>query len=314
MATSPHSTTFYVYALARPNGTPFYIGKGTKRRVFAHENEAKSGHECHKCRVIRKVWREGGDIQRYILFTTSDEQDAFSYETEMIALHGRENLTNKTDGGEGVHGLIVLPETVVKRSEGMKRAWRRPGYHERVSAAIRAAKAMPEVKAHARAIGQSLLSTPEQRKAKSEQMLRVWNDPEWRARQLGRLAKANADPNRRRKISDAGKGRSLSAETRAKISAAHMGSKHNVPEETRRRFSEALRGNKLSVGRLPSEETRTKMSAAKARTYLVVLPSGKQITIPHLKTFCRDHELNYGSFKGYIKEGKTYKGYFATML
>lgn len=32
---------YYVYMLARPNGTPFYVGKGTGTRVFGHELEAK---------------------------------------------------------------------------------------------------------------------------------------------------------------------------------------------------------------------------------------------------------------------------------
>lgn len=99
---------FYVYALARPvrikrqlEWRVFYVGKGKGRRVFDHENEAKSGHQCHKCNIIRKVWREGGEIQRYVLLTTENEQEAFDYERELIAFHGRENLCNHTDGGEG---------------------------------------------------------------------------------------------------------------------------------------------------------------------------------------------------------------------
>lgn len=102
---------FYVYALARPvkikrhiEWRIFYIGKGMRNRVFDHDNEARRGCGCHKCNVIRKVWREGGEIQRYILLTTDNEQEAFTYEKEMIAMHGRENLTNLTDGGEGTTG------------------------------------------------------------------------------------------------------------------------------------------------------------------------------------------------------------------
>jgi hypothetical protein len=99
---------YYVYALARPikvrrsvDWRIFYIGKGKDNRVFGHEKEARSGHHCHKCNVIRKVWRGGDEIQRYILLTTESEQEALAYEREMIALHGRENLTNLIDGGEG---------------------------------------------------------------------------------------------------------------------------------------------------------------------------------------------------------------------
>jgi hypothetical protein len=100
----PHDTTFYVYLLCRPNGKPFYVGKGKGIRIFRHDDEARRGHECHKCNVIRKIWRNGGQVIRYTIFTTDDESAAFAYEREMIALYGRKNLTNLTDGGDGVSG------------------------------------------------------------------------------------------------------------------------------------------------------------------------------------------------------------------
>jgi hypothetical protein len=34
----------YVYVLCRPDRTPFYVGKGVHRRVFAHEAEARQNH------------------------------------------------------------------------------------------------------------------------------------------------------------------------------------------------------------------------------------------------------------------------------
>jgi hypothetical protein len=93
---------FYVYVLARPNGKPFYVGKGQGRRVYDHEREARNGHQCHKCNVIRKIWRKGGEVQRYTVFTTDDERAALDYEVSMIALYGRRTLCNLTDGGDGV--------------------------------------------------------------------------------------------------------------------------------------------------------------------------------------------------------------------
>jgi hypothetical protein len=93
---------FYVYVLVRPNGVPFYVGKGKDKRIFDHDKEARSGHKCYKCNVIRKIWKQGGEVQRYIVFTTIDESEAYAYERELISLHGRHNLTNLTDGGEGL--------------------------------------------------------------------------------------------------------------------------------------------------------------------------------------------------------------------
>lgn len=112
----PH---FYVYVLARPNGKPFYVGKGVGRRVYRHEEEARSGCPCHKCSVIRKIWKQGGEVQRYTVFTTDNEQEAFAYEIELIALYGRGNLTNHTDGGEGASN--PSPEYRQKLSEAQKR-------------------------------------------------------------------------------------------------------------------------------------------------------------------------------------------------
>lgn len=100
------STTYYVYILCRPNGKPFYVGKGKGNRVYDHDAEARKGHRCHKCNTIRKVWKQGGTIQRYIVFTTDDEQEAYQEEKRLIASYGRKNLTNGTDGGEGQAGRV----------------------------------------------------------------------------------------------------------------------------------------------------------------------------------------------------------------
>jgi len=85
---------FYIYVLARPNGKAFYVGKGKGRRTFKHEEEARQGCPCHKCNIIRKVWRGGGQVLRYIVFTTDNEIEAYAYEVETIALYGLANLSN----------------------------------------------------------------------------------------------------------------------------------------------------------------------------------------------------------------------------
>lgn len=59
---------FYVYLLCRPDGRPFYVGKGSNRRVFEHEAEALRNHPIgesnpFKCNVIRKIVRDGGTIR-----------------------------------------------------------------------------------------------------------------------------------------------------------------------------------------------------------------------------------------------------------
>jgi hypothetical protein len=92
---------YYVYVLARPDGRVFYVGKGKGRRIWDHDKEARKGHQCHKCNIIRKIWRQGGEVQRYTVLVTASEQEALDYECELIAQYGRKNLSNLTDGGEG---------------------------------------------------------------------------------------------------------------------------------------------------------------------------------------------------------------------
>lgn len=51
----------YVYILRRPDGRPFYVGKGYGPRVFQHENEARHPNNrlsnAYKLNVIRSIWK-----------------------------------------------------------------------------------------------------------------------------------------------------------------------------------------------------------------------------------------------------------------
>jgi len=97
---TPHS--YYVYVLAYPDdyyyddlrGTVFYIGKGSGKRIDAHEAEAKTGCRCEKCRTIRDIWMNGGQVQRTILYRTNDNDDALTYEKQCIVRYQGPYLTN----------------------------------------------------------------------------------------------------------------------------------------------------------------------------------------------------------------------------
>jgi hypothetical protein len=91
----------YVYTLAYPDGTVFYVGKGSGYRIDMHEYEAKQGKKSYKCNVIRQIWRDGGQVVKTKVQENMEEQAAFSLEIDLIRMYGREHLTNVKSGGEG---------------------------------------------------------------------------------------------------------------------------------------------------------------------------------------------------------------------
>jgi hypothetical protein len=102
---------YYTYAYLREDRTPYYIGKGNGRRLYIkHNKEIRPPKD--KSRIIY--------LKQNLL-----EEDAFKHEIYMIDVFGRKDLgtgilRNRTNGGEGVSGLVTSEETRRKRSERMR--------------------------------------------------------------------------------------------------------------------------------------------------------------------------------------------------
>ena len=97
--------TFYVYAYLRHDGSPYYIGKGSDKRVFT-----KGKGEVHPPKD-----------RNYIVIAENNLTDvgALAIERRLIRWYGRKDngtgiLRNKTDGGDGAAGIV--------RSEEFRRA------------------------------------------------------------------------------------------------------------------------------------------------------------------------------------------------
>lgn len=98
---------FYVYVLHKPDGTPFYVGKGVGLRALQHVSEARNRLRLtHKLNTIRAIERRGGRVFYTVAGAFEDEAEAHRHEMQLIRQIGRYDLgagplTNQTDGGEG---------------------------------------------------------------------------------------------------------------------------------------------------------------------------------------------------------------------
>lgn len=91
---------------------PFYVGKGTRHRAYAHLRDArKDKYQQYKHRVIRSIWSKGSTPEVKITKSRVDEYMALAFEIDLIAGIGRKDqklgpLANLTDGGDGASGGI----------------------------------------------------------------------------------------------------------------------------------------------------------------------------------------------------------------
>ena len=96
---------YYVYAYLRKDGTPYYIGKGSKNRAFDQHRRNNSGIQLpsNRDRIV-------------FLEKNLTEIGALAIERRYIQWYGRKDLgtgilRNMTNGGEGVVGMSQLTRT-----------------------------------------------------------------------------------------------------------------------------------------------------------------------------------------------------------
>lgn len=98
---------FYVYEHWRPDtGACFYVGKGKKNRAWA-----MAGRSLKHRAVVSKLVAAGlvPDVRIVARDLTNDQ--AIAIEVATIKKYGRKNLCNLTDGGEGCLGWVPSEET-----------------------------------------------------------------------------------------------------------------------------------------------------------------------------------------------------------
>jgi hypothetical protein len=216
---------FYTYAYLREDGTPYYIGKGTGKRLYTkYKGEAKLPKD--KCRIV-------------FLKQNITEEEAFKHEIYMISIFGRKDLgtgilRNRTDGGEGPSGAIRSEESKRKLSKA-NTGKNHPQYGKMRS---------EETKRKLSEAHKGKTFSEEYRKKLSESGKGRTHSEETK-RKISEAKKGENHPlygkshseEHRRKIGEAHKGRLLSEEHIKKISEAHEGKLHL--EETKRKMREA---------------------------------------------------------------------------
>lgn len=96
---------FYVYVhFRKDDGLPFYVGKGCDKRAWRVD-----GRNEHWNRIVSKH-----GLRVEIFKSLLSENEAFELEKSLILALGRGFLCNHTNGGEGVSGRIISPESRAK--------------------------------------------------------------------------------------------------------------------------------------------------------------------------------------------------------
>jgi hypothetical protein len=109
----------YVYLLLDPRSSPprpFYVGKGTGNRVFAHAHDAlTSPVNSDKLETIRAIHGEGRRVVVQIVRHGLDDATAFAVEAACIDLvreHVNADAGNVVAGSGHEYGLVELDELV----------------------------------------------------------------------------------------------------------------------------------------------------------------------------------------------------------
>jgi hypothetical protein len=230
---------FYVYILSRPDGRPFYVGMGTGKRMYWHEQNAYR-ERSYKASIIRSILANGGAVGYRIVETFPTVSEALALEIELILAIGRRDLrtgplSNLTAGGEGVINL----------SEALRAKHR---------AETKRAMASPEMREQCRAHMRKLRTDPVWVAARNAEIKAFWQNEQNRASQSKRVKARFADPDERRKSGDLIRAALNNPTSRAKMRAAKLGKKQS-PEVI------ARRAQSLSKPRVPG--TGARISAGK---------------------------------------------------
>ena len=213
---------FCTYVHLRPDGSPFYVGKGTLVRAICKKRRANPHHQ----NIVAKHGLK--NIHVRIVKRNLTEREAFDHEKEIIAcLRAFDyRLCNLTDGGEGASGWIA-PESTRAKMRATRKG--RPGTPHTVETRQRLS-ILARLRAHPKHTAETIQKISVSHKGKKF-------SEEHRAN-LAKAA-ANRSDEWRAKMRASKTGMVYSPETRERMRIAHTAKWHT--EETKKQMSESAK-------------------------------------------------------------------------
>ena len=112
---------YYVYGLIDPRTKQiFYIGKGTKNRVFEHEKESLGtpNSEKLKLKTIADIKDAGLEVEKIIINSNLTEEEAFAAEASLINAFNYVSDAGLTNIVTGHHSAEALSVDDIERING----------------------------------------------------------------------------------------------------------------------------------------------------------------------------------------------------
>ena len=113
---------YYVYGLMDPRSKRifFYIGKGTKNRVFEHEKESLGSPDSEKLKLktIADIKNAGLDVEKIIINSNLTEEEAFAAEASLINAFNYVSDAGLTNIVAGHHSAEALSVDEYERING----------------------------------------------------------------------------------------------------------------------------------------------------------------------------------------------------